>query len=173
MCGTALAGGRRVLAQLHLDRDLLGAAAGDESPEEVPREVGVDRQFLKVELVVKQRLEVVELRVRAGETRERSEELQLVVAASLGREREVPITSQAQLEALERASEAQGDARAVMPPDQNWQTWREGDLREARKVVQEHTGGGLHDLRAAYAKARPEPLTLRVTQRDVTPPPHE
>lgn len=76
-----------------------------------------------------------------------------------GREREVPITSQAQLEALERASEAQGDARAVMPPDQNWQTWREGDLREARKVVQEHTGGGLHDLRAAYACERYEALT--------------
>lgn len=76
-----------------------------------------------------------------------------------GREREVPITSQAQLGALERASEAQGDARAVMPPDQNWQTWREGDLREAREVVQEHTGGGLHDLRAAYACERYEALT--------------
>ena len=76
-----------------------------------------------------------------------------------GREREVPITSPAQMQVLERAAQAQGDARAVMPPDQNWQTWREGDLREAREVVQEHTGGGLHDLRAAYACERYQALT--------------
>ena len=76
-----------------------------------------------------------------------------------GREREVPITSEAQLGALARAAEAQGDARAVIPPDQNWQTWREGELRDAREVVQEHTGGGLHDLRAAYACERYEALT--------------
>ena len=76
-----------------------------------------------------------------------------------GREREVPITSEGQREALERAAQAQGDARAVMPPGENWQTWREGELRDAREVVQEHTGGGLHDLRAAYACERYETLT--------------
>ena len=76
-----------------------------------------------------------------------------------GREREVPITSEAQLGTLARAAEAQGDARAVMPPGENWKTWREGELREAREVVQEHTGGGLHDLRAAYACERYEALT--------------
>lgn len=71
-----------------------------------------------------------------------------------GREREVPITSEAQVQALERAAQAQGDARAVMPADQDWKGWREGELREAREVVREHTGGGLHDLRAAYACER-------------------
>lgn len=76
-----------------------------------------------------------------------------------GREREVPITSEAQREALERAAQAQGDARAVMPADQNWQSWREGGLRDARELVQEHTSGGLHDLRAAYACERYEALT--------------
>lgn len=76
-----------------------------------------------------------------------------------GREREVPITSEGQREALERAAQAQGDARAVMPPGENWQTWREGELRDAREVVQEHTGGGLHDLRAAYACERYQALT--------------
>ena len=76
-----------------------------------------------------------------------------------GREREVPITSPGQVQALERAAEAQGDARAVMPPEQDWKSWREGELREAREVVQEHTGGGLHDLRAAYACERYEALT--------------
>lgn len=77
-----------------------------------------------------------------------------------GREREVPITSPGQVQALERAAQAQGEARAVMPPDQNWKSWREGDLREAREVVQEHTGGGgLHDLRAAFACERYQTLT--------------
>ena len=75
-----------------------------------------------------------------------------------GREREVPITSEGQREALERAAAAQGDARAVMPPGENWQSWREGDLRSARELVQEHTGGGLHDLRASYACQRYETL---------------
>lgn len=76
-----------------------------------------------------------------------------------GREREVPITSQAQLGALERAAQAQGEARAVMPPGENWQSWREGGLRDAREVMQAATGGGLHDLRAAYACERYEALT--------------
>lgn len=76
-----------------------------------------------------------------------------------GREREVPITSPGQVQALERAAQAQGDARAVMPPGENWKTWREGELRDAREIVQEHTGGGLHDLRAGYACERYQALT--------------
>lgn len=76
-----------------------------------------------------------------------------------GREREISITSPVQVQALERAAHAQGDAIAVMPPGDDWRSWREGELREAREVVQEHTGGGLHDLRAAYACGRYEALT--------------
>lgn len=76
-----------------------------------------------------------------------------------GREREVPITSEGQREALKRAAQVQGNARAVMPSGENWQSWREGELRNAREVVQEHTGGGLHDLRAAYACERYAALT--------------
>ena len=71
----------------------------------------------------------------------------------------MPITSQAQLGALERAAQAQGEARAVMPPGENWQSWREGGLRDAREVMQAATGGGLHDLRAAYACERYQELT--------------
>lgn len=41
-----------------------------------------------------------------------------------------------------------------MPPDQNWRSWREGGLREAREAVLTATGGGFHDLRAAYACQR-------------------
>ena len=76
-----------------------------------------------------------------------------------GREREVLITSQAQHEALGRAAQAQGEARAVMPASEDWQSWREGALRDARELVQAHTGGGLHDLRASYACERYEALT--------------
>ena len=76
-----------------------------------------------------------------------------------GREREVPITSEGQIQALVRAAQAQDDARAVMPPGENWQSWREGQLRDARELVQAATGGGLHDLRAGYACERYEALT--------------
>ena len=75
-----------------------------------------------------------------------------------GREREVPITSPAQVEALQRAATAQGADRSMIPADQSWSQWREGELREARELVQAATGGGLHDLRAAYACERYESL---------------
>ena len=76
-----------------------------------------------------------------------------------GLTREVPITNESQVQALERAAAAQGDARAVMPPDATWQSWREGQLRDARELVQAATGGGLHDLRSAHACERYEQLT--------------
>lgn len=76
-----------------------------------------------------------------------------------GRERELTITSEAQVQALERAAQAQGSDRSMIPAQQSWATWREGELREARDLVQEHTGGGLHDLRAAYACERYQALT--------------
>lgn len=76
-----------------------------------------------------------------------------------GRVREVPITRPEQISTLSRAAAAQGDARALIPADQNWQQWREGGLRDTREAVQEHTGGGLHDLRAAYACDRYNQIT--------------
>lgn len=71
-----------------------------------------------------------------------------------GREREIPIVSDRQLEAIQRAAEAQGSDRSMVPADQTWREWREGALRDARDIVKEHTGGGLHDLRAVYAIER-------------------
>jgi hypothetical protein len=76
-----------------------------------------------------------------------------------GREREVPITTERQLSALERAAAAQGDAKSMIPASESWKTWREGTLRAAREVVKDHTGEGLHGLRAAYACERYESLT--------------
>ena len=76
-----------------------------------------------------------------------------------GRDREIPITSQKQLETLSRAAAAQGGDRSMIPSYQSWREWREGTLRDARETVQQYTGGGLHDLRAAYACERYEQLT--------------
>ncbi len=82
-----------------------------------------------------------------------------------GRHREVPLSPQnaehaaRQLAALERAAAAQGAARAVMPPEQNWKTWRENGLREIRETLQQHGIARLHDLRSAYACERYQQLT--------------
>lgn len=76
-----------------------------------------------------------------------------------GREREIPITSENQIQALQKAAEAQGEGRAMIPKGENWKSWREGQLREIREIVQEKTGGGLHDLRSAYACQRYQELT--------------
>ena len=76
-----------------------------------------------------------------------------------GRDREVPITSETQIKALQKAAEAQGADKSMIPAAQTWKEWREGDLRNAREIVQEHTGGGLHDLRASYTCERYEKLT--------------
>lgn len=76
-----------------------------------------------------------------------------------GLSREVPITSSKQLETLQRAAEAQGDAKSMIPDGQSWKSWRETDLRDTRDLVSSYTGGGLHDLRSAYACERYEALT--------------
>jgi len=77
-----------------------------------------------------------------------------------GREREIPITHERQIEALKEAANAQGAARAVMPGNENWKEWRGGGLREAREHVQSVASAtGLHDLRASYASERYQSLT--------------
>lgn len=75
-----------------------------------------------------------------------------------GRQRQVPITLPSQKEALARAAKAQGSGRSVMAEEHNWKTWRSTELRRARNVVREQTGGSLHDLRASYACERYEAL---------------
>lgn len=82
-----------------------------------------------------------------------------------GRPREVPLNRDSaehaarQIAALERAAAAQGPARAVMPPDQNWKTWRENGLREIRETLQQYSIDRLHDLRSAYACERYQQIT--------------
>jgi len=77
-----------------------------------------------------------------------------------GREREIPITSERQIQTLKSAAAAQNSARAVMPPEQNWKQFRAGELRDAREKLAESTSSrGIHGLRATYAAERYEALT--------------
>jgi len=76
-----------------------------------------------------------------------------------GRDREVHITSERQLETLRNAAQEQGNRRALMPTNENWKTWLNGGLREGREMLKEVTGGGYHEMRSEYAAARYEQLT--------------
>jgi len=76
-----------------------------------------------------------------------------------GRERKLNISSPIQIDILQRASDAQGNAKALIDPTQNWKMWREGVLRRTRELVKLKTGGGLHDLRSAFACDRYFQLT--------------
>ncbi|WP_418139969.1 integrase domain-containing protein (plasmid) [Oceanimonas smirnovii] len=76
-----------------------------------------------------------------------------------GRPRELVITDQRQLTALTRASSLQGRERALIPAGQNWKSYREGQLREGRELLQAHGINGYHDLRSAYACDRYQVLT--------------
>ena len=76
-----------------------------------------------------------------------------------GREREVPITQERQMESLSRAAEIQGYGRSLVPNNQTWAQFRDGELRDTRETLQEHGVKGIHDLRAAYASERYQALT--------------
>lgn len=76
-----------------------------------------------------------------------------------GRIREVPITSERQLETLAYAASVQGGARSLVPTDQTWAQWEEGGLRAAREVLQRHEISRIHELRSAYAVDRYQALT--------------
>lgn len=78
--------------------------------------------------------------------------------AKNGREREITLISPTQTAALERAAQAQGNAKAVMPGDKNWKEWRENGLRSIRETLQSGGIGRLHDLRSSYACERYQQL---------------
>lgn len=139
-----------------LDREASGRAV-----EAVRAEVG-ERAGAVVELcrelgLRSKEASLIDARAALAEAKERGA-VTVDAGTKGGREREVPITSPGQVQALERAAQAQGEARAVMPPGESWKSWRAGELRDARELVQANTGGGLHDLRAAYACERYEAL---------------
>lgn len=86
----------------------------------------------------------------------------LVITAGTkgGRSRRIPILTSNQFDALNRAETLQESDISLIPTNQNWREWREGDLREIRELIQKTLGAsGLHDLRAAYACERYQSLT--------------
>lgn len=155
-CGIAQRSAVRQDAPGALDRGAYGRAV-----EAVRDQVG-ERAAAVVELARELGLRSKEaslLDARAAVVEARDGSVTISDGTKGGLTREVPITNDSQFQVLERAAAAQGDARAVMPPDATWQSWREGGLRDAREAVQAATGGGLHDLRAAYACDRYQALT--------------
>ena len=68
-----------------------------------------------------------------------------------GRAREVPVSERA-LASLERAAQAQGGDRSLVPASETWQSWREGTLREARELVQALGTDAALDIVAAAAR---------------------
>lgn len=149
----------------HVREDAPGALdreASQRAVEAVRAEVG-ERAGAVVELcrelgLRSKEASLIDARAALAEAKERGA-VTVDAGTKGGREREVPITSTAQVQALERAAQAQGGARSMIPAEQSWASWREGELRDARELVQKHTGGGLHDLRAVYACERYEALT--------------
>lgn len=75
-----------------------------------------------------------------------------------GRDRTIPVSPEQQ-KTLERAAQAQGAARSLVPPEQSWKAFRAGELRDARETLQGAGIPRLHELRAAYAVERYTQLT--------------
>lgn len=76
-----------------------------------------------------------------------------------GRLREISITNSRQIEALELAAEVQGSNKSLVPSEQSWKQFREGELRLGREILKAHGVAGYHELRAAYATERYHELT--------------
>ena len=126
--------------------------AGDErgaSVAELAREFGLRSKEASL----------VDAKAALAEARERGA-ISVEIGTKGGREREIELSHpDRQIAVLERAAAAQGDDRALIPAHLNWHQWQQNGLREVRDVVRECTGGGLHDLRAAYAVERYADLT--------------
>jgi hypothetical protein len=71
-----------------------------------------------------------------------------------GRKRSVPVCWPSQIDALKRAAELQGNHRSLIPSDQTWAQFRDGEIRAAREILKAYGIEKFHDLRAAYACER-------------------
>lgn len=76
-----------------------------------------------------------------------------------GRFREIPIVHSRQIEALRNAAEIQATHYSLVPTEQTWTQFREGELRDGRELLKKNGVAGYHELRAAYAAERYADLT--------------
>lgn len=72
-----------------------------------------------------------------------------------GRSRDIPITNNAQIDALKSAANAQGADRSMIPSDKSYKEYR----AECYQISKENNLGGFHGNRHAYAQSRYEALT--------------
>lgn len=76
-----------------------------------------------------------------------------------GRFREIPIVHSRQIEALRNAAKVQAEHYSIVPTEQTWPQFREGELRDGRELLKRNGVAGYHELRAAYAAERYADLT--------------
>ena len=127
------------------------------------RDAGMERQAVVAELALTLGLRSKEASLlNAKAAYEQATERQAVTISDGtkgGRTREVPITDERQLATLKSAADIQGGGRGVMPPEVNWQQWRDGGLKDGRQMLHQHDIRGYHEFRAEYAAQRYESLT--------------
>lgn len=136
-----------------LDREVLQRAI------DALRAVGLDRGAAIAELARDLGLrskEAALLDVRAAlRCAEVHEHLVIVAGTKGGRPRQIPLSNRArQLRVLERAAAVQGSHHSLVPKELTWAEFREGEVREARELLQCFGVTRLHELRAAYACER-------------------
>ena len=76
-----------------------------------------------------------------------------------GRDRYVPVLQESQIAALIAAVDIQREERNLIPKNESWKSWREGELRRGREALKDLGIMGYHELRATYACARYASLT--------------
>lgn len=76
-----------------------------------------------------------------------------------GRFREIPIVHSRQIDALRNAAKVQAEHYSIVPTEQTWPQFREGELRDGRELLKRNGVAGYHELRAAYAAERYADLT--------------
>ena len=132
------------------------------------REQGLERQAAMVALARDLGLRAKEASLFDAKTAlqqaENQGKISITDGTKGGRERELTIQNERQLETLRTAAAVQGDGRGVMPADKNWVQWQRGGLKEGREALQNAVGcRGYHELRAEYACQRYGALTGNVS----------
>lgn len=121
-----------------------------------------DRQIAVIELARNLGLRTKEASLfdakQALKEAEKTGQIQIKNGTKGGLARSLSVTD-LQIQTIRSAAKVQADARAIMPPNQNWREWRESGLREAREAMKAETGDNLRDLRSAYACERYEQIT--------------
>ncbi|MOA23223.1 Integrase [compost metagenome] len=80
------------------------------------------------------------------------EHLTITAGTKGGRPRQIPLSNREwQIKVLERAAAIQGSHHSLVPKELTWKEFREGEVRQARELLQRYGITRLHELRAAYA----------------------